>query len=85
MANVAKAPSHDWHYATITQDVQGEMAQIVRVKIEAGEGGLYATPIKAKHHSFTEPEACAVALIPPGGVKRGDVVLVLTYRDIRKT
>lgn len=84
MANAARAPSHDWHYATVTQDVPGEMAQIVRVKLEAAEGGLYATPLKARHHSFTEPEAGGVALIPPGGVKKGDVVLVLAYRDVRK-
>jgi molybdopterin molybdotransferase len=84
MANAARAPGHYWHYATVTQDVPGEMAQIVRVKLEAAEGGLYATPLKARHHSFTEPEAGGVALIPPGGVKKGDVVLVLAYRDVRK-
>lgn len=84
MANVNKAPGHDWHYAVITQDIQGEMAQIVRVKLEVTESGLHAIPIKARHHSFTEPDACGVALIPPGGVKRGDMVLVLTYRDIRR-
>lgn len=84
MANVTKAPGLGWLYATITQDLHGEMAQIVRVKLEAGEGGLYAKPIKAKHHSFTEPEACGVALIPPGGVKKGDIVPVLAYRDVRR-
>lgn len=84
MANVQRGPSHDWTYATITQDVQGEMAQVVRVKLEAGEDGLYATPIKVKHHSFTEADACGVALVPPGGVKKGDVVLVLAYRDVKR-
>jgi molybdopterin molybdotransferase len=85
MANVVRAPGYGWHYATVTQDVAGDMAQIVRVKLEIGEDGLYATPIKAKHHSFTEPEADGVALIPPGGVKKGDVVIVLAYRDVKKS
>ncbi|ACB40597.1 molybdopterin molybdotransferase MoeA [Pyrobaculum neutrophilum] len=84
MANVARGLGHGWHYAVITQDVQGEMAQIVRVRLEVGEGGLQATPIKTRHHSFTDPDACGVALVPPGGAKRGDVVLVLAYRDLRR-
>ncbi|MCU7787347.1 molybdopterin molybdotransferase MoeA [Pyrobaculum sp. 3827-6] len=85
MANVTRPPGLGWIYAAVTQDVQGEMAQVVRVKIEPGEGGLYAKPIKVKHHSFTEPEAGGIALIPPGGVKKGDVVPVLLYRDLRRS
>ncbi|MFN7105787.1 MAG: molybdopterin molybdotransferase MoeA [Pyrobaculum sp.] len=81
MANVTKPPRHDWIYATITQDVPGELAQVVRVKLFTADGVTYAAPIKAKHHSFTEPEAHGVALTPPGGVKKGDVVPVLVYRE----
>lgn len=84
MANVTRPPGNGWVYATIAQDVQGEMAQIVRVKLEISEGELLAKPIKTRHHSFTEPETCGVALIPPGGTKKGDVVPVLVFRDVRK-
>jgi len=84
MANVTRGVGQGWTYATITQDVKSEMAQIVRVRLELGEGGLYATPIKVHHHSFTEVDTCGVALIPPGGVKKGDVVAVLAYRDVRR-
>ncbi|MEM4604162.1 MAG: molybdopterin molybdotransferase MoeA [Pyrobaculum sp.] len=84
MANVSRSPSHDWLYAVVTQDVQGELAQVVRVRLEASEGELYAIPIKAKHHSFTEADTCGIALIPPGGVKKGDVVLVLSFREVKR-
>ncbi len=81
MANVTKSPRHDWIYAVITQDVPGEMAQVVRVKLSTVEGTIYATPIKVKHHSFTDADAHGVALTLSGGVKRGDVVPVLVYRE----
>ncbi|MEZ0319535.1 MAG: molybdopterin molybdotransferase MoeA [Pyrobaculum sp.] len=84
MANATRPMSTGWLYATITQDVHGEMAQVVRVRLEVGEDGVYATPIKVRHHTFTESEACGLALVPPGGVKKGDIVPVLAYRDFKK-
>ncbi|MEM1597507.1 MAG: molybdopterin molybdotransferase MoeA [Pyrobaculum sp.] len=84
MANVTRPANAGWLYAVVAQDLHGEMAQVVRVRLEVGEDGVYATPIKVHHHTFTEPEAGGLALIPPGGVKKGDIVPVLAYRDFRK-
>lgn len=83
MANVVSGPAGAWVYATLAVDVVGELAQLVRAKAEYKNGEIVATPLKTKHHSFTDPEASGVLLIPPGGAKRGDKVLMLMYRDLR--
>lgn len=83
VANVAAGPAGGWTYATLTTDVVGDLAQFVRAKVEYKDGEIFATPLKTKHHSFTDPEASGILLIPPGGAKRGDKVLMLFYRDLR--
>lgn len=84
MANVASGPAGAWVYATLAVDVTGELAQFVRAKAEYKDGEIVATPLKTKHHSFTDPEASGILLIPPGGAKRGDRVPMLIYRDVRE-
>lgn len=83
MANATSGPAGAWVYATLSVDVAGELAQFVRAKVEYKDGEIVATPLKTKHHSFTDPEASGILLIPPGGAKRGDKVLMLMYRDLR--
>ncbi|MGC9118659.1 MAG: molybdopterin molybdotransferase MoeA [Thermoproteus sp.] len=83
MANVVAGPGNGWVYATLAVDVTGELAQFVRAKAEYKDGEIVATPLKTKHHSFTDPDASGVLLIPPGGAKRGDKMLMLLYRDPR--
>lgn len=83
MANVSAGSPSAWTYATLAVDVFGEMAQFLRAKLEFKDGELLATPLKTRHHSFTDPEASGIVLIPPGGAKRGDRVIVLMYRDLR--
>lgn len=82
MAN-AKPHSYGWSYAVLERDVRGEMAQFLRVKLEYRGGDMLAIPTGTKHHSFTDAGASGIALIPPGGAKRGDKIPVLLYRDIR--
>ncbi|MFB6490684.1 MAG: molybdopterin molybdotransferase MoeA [Thermoproteus sp. AZ2] len=83
MANVAAGSPSAWTYAVLTADVRSDMAQFLRAKLEYKDGELLATPLKTKHHSFTDPEASGIVLIPPGGAKKGDVVIALMYRDLR--
>ncbi|CCC82235.1 molybdopterin molybdotransferase MoeA [Thermoproteus tenax] len=83
MANVVGGPASSWVYATLTSDVVGEFAQFIRAKVEFRDGEILATPLKVKHHTFTDPESSGVLLVPPGGAKRGDRVLMLLYRDLR--
>ena len=82
MANAATRPAMYTGLARFDGEVGGRRAQMVRVVAEYRGAELWVRPVEAKHHSFSI-DADGVALLPPGGVNRGEIVEVLLWRAPR--